>query len=390
MTRRWRRCTAGGVAVVAVSAVVTWYAWPRHHDPAADASTVEANRGAVTATVSATGTVQPATTRGLSFSLTGTVTAIAVKAGDLVTAGQVLARIDTADAAEAVTEAQADVDDAEDALDAAEEAAEEATEAAAEAAEAAATVAATPTAAPSASASSGPAAGGGGSGATPGGGSGTGGTAGGSGRSAGDAIFTAQQQLNNARLVLKQAQRKLAGTTITAPIAGRVLSVGGAVGSEVSPGGTGFIVLADVSGLQVRAQFSEADVGRLAVGQVTAVTVASREGETLAAKVSEVAATATTSNRLVTYQVRLAFDTLPDGLMTGQSATAAVTVAEVTDVVRVPPGALRPLADGGAEVTVVTGTTRSARRVEVGLRGDAYVEIRSGLSAGETVLAVGR
>src|SRR5262249_7808855 len=88
-----------------------------------------------------------------------------------------------------------------------------------------------------------------------------------------DNLLAAQQQLNNAKLTLTMAQAKLAGTVVSAPIAGRVLSVGGKVGQRESPGGTGFIVLGDISNLAVSAQFSEADVGRLAVGQVTAITL---------------------------------------------------------------------------------------------------------------------
>ena len=48
-------------------------------------------------------------------------------------------------------------------------------------------------------------------------------------------------------LSLTQANARLAGTVITAPVAGRVLSVGGTVGARVSPGGTGFVVLGDVT-----------------------------------------------------------------------------------------------------------------------------------------------
>ncbi len=60
-------------------------------------------------TVSAEGTVAAAQTDDLSFSSAGTVTAVNVKAGDTVKAGQVLATIDSAALQSAVTSAEADL-----------------------------------------------------------------------------------------------------------------------------------------------------------------------------------------------------------------------------------------------------------------------------------------
>ena len=77
-------------------------------------------RGALSNTVSAQGTVAAAQTDDLSFSSAGTVTAVNVKAGDTVTAGQVLATIDSASlqssvasAASTLAKAQATLSDDE-------------------------------------------------------------------------------------------------------------------------------------------------------------------------------------------------------------------------------------------------------------------------------------
>jgi hypothetical protein len=85
-----------------------------------------------------------------------------------------------------------------------------------------------------------------------------------------------------------------------------VLSVGGAVGSRASAGGTGFIVLGDLSTLGVSRQFTEADIGRLAVGQVAAVTLPGRDP--IPGKVSQIDPAGTITNRLVRYGVVIAFD----------------------------------------------------------------------------------
>src|SRR4051794_27990562 len=68
---------------------------------------VSATVGTVSQTVTATGTVQPASSYDLNFVNGGVLTAVKVKAGDKVTANQVLATIDPAKAEVALEAAQA-------------------------------------------------------------------------------------------------------------------------------------------------------------------------------------------------------------------------------------------------------------------------------------------
>jgi macrolide-specific efflux system membrane fusion protein len=198
-------------------------------------------------------------------------------------------------------------------------------------------------------------------------------------------LMMAQQQLNNAKLALLQAKAKLAGTTISAPIAGRVLSVGGKVGAKASPGGTGFVVLADVTSLTVKAQFSEADVGRLAVGQLSTITLPDRAKE-LPGKVSQIDPAGTVSGRLVKYAVMIAFDAVPADLLLGQSATVTVTTGSVDGVLYLESAAVTGVTNGTATVIVRVGGKDTARTVTIGLRGDQYTEIKAGLVEGDEVV----
>jgi RND family efflux transporter MFP subunit len=207
-------------------------------------------------------------------------------------------------------------------------------------------------------------------------------------QSSNDAVLSAQQQLNNASLALTQAQAKLAGTTITAPLAGRVLSVAGKVGSTASPGGTGFVVLGDISTLAVTAQFSEADVGRLAVGQVASITLPDRD-QPLPGKVSLIDPAGTVSNRLVRYGATIAFDQVPADLLLGQSATVTVTTASAADVLYVSSAAVSKVTNGSGTVTVRVNGHDETRTVKVGLRGDQYTEIDSGVAQGDILVLPG-
>ena len=142
--------------------------------------------------------------------------------------------------------------------------------------------------------------------------------------------MSAQQQLNNAKLGLSQAQQKLAGTVVTAPIAGRVLTVNGAVGSSETPGSTPFITVSAAT-----------------------ITLPDRGTQTYTGKVSQVSPVGTTTNQLVRYTVLVAFDQAPTDLLYGQSATVAVTTDAATDVLYVPSTAVGHV--DGDTVTVRSG-----------------------------------
>ena len=196
-------------------------------------------------------------------------------------------------------------------------------------------------------------------------------------------MLSAQQRVVSANTTLENAEDALEGATITAPIAGRILTVGGKVGSQVNSGST-FITLAGTSNMQIDAQFPEADADHLKVGQPAAVTLADQDGKTFKATVAEVDPTGTSDGTMVRYGVQLAFDTngQPANLLVGQSATVAVTTGSKADVLRVPTSAVHNVAGTGG--TVLKGGAQV--QVGIGLRGDQYTEITSGLNEGDEVV----
>ncbi|MFG1904766.1 efflux RND transporter periplasmic adaptor subunit [Micromonospora carbonacea] len=408
-TRRARRVVAGGVALLLIVAGGVWLLATNADPTPARPSTVAVDRGPVAVEVATSGTVAPATTRALGFSVVGTVQTISVWPGDVVRAGQRLAAVaddDAAAAAEAVDEAEDDLTEARDALARAREdtadgatgcptgagvrpvalrsATATVTAPTPGASASSATASPTPTATrstPAPTATGGRSARPSASGPTapaPGGTCAGGGAAG-----AADPILQAQRRVNQAEASLAEARETLAGTTITAPIAGTVLSVAGKVGSEVGRGST-FITLADTFAMQVEARFPEADAVALAVGQQATLTLPDRPDRTFAATVVQVDPVGVSDGSLVRYGVVLSFTEAPQDLLVGQSAAVTVETAAVADAVRVPSTAVHDVADRTGTVRV--GVEGTPRTVTVGLRGGRFTEVTSGLTAGELVL----
>ncbi|MEV4060816.1 efflux RND transporter periplasmic adaptor subunit [Nonomuraea dietziae] len=194
----------------------------------------------------------------------------------------------------------------------------------------------------------------------------------------------AESGLAKAQAAMEQAADAVRGSRIVAPASGTVLSVAGAKGDTVGTGA--FITLGDLDELQVQALFTESDVNSLHLGQQAAITLATRQGERYSGTVTHLAPTATTTGRLVRYAVTITFDDPPKDLLLGQTATVTVTTGEADDALYVPAQAVKTGKDGTATVTVRTGSGEKEQRVTTGVRGDQYVQVKEGLTAGDRVV----
>jgi HlyD family secretion protein len=192
-----------------------------------------------------------------------------------------------------------------------------------------------------------------------------------------------------ARAAVDNAQRAVDQTVLKAPIDATVTAVSGRVGDQASTAGsagaTGFITLDDLTGLQVKAGFSEADAAKVQVGQAAALTFDALTNVSLTGKVVAVDATQTLVQNVVTYSVYISLDSVPAGLKPGMTASADVVVDKRESVLLLPSSAVRGTGTT-AQVTVKTGTTEESRTVQIGLRGDQSVEIVSGLNVGDVVI----
>lgn len=161
-----------------------------------------------------------------------------------------------------------------------------------------------------------------------------------------------------------------------APIDGVVSEVPARVGSIPAPGDP-LVRVVDDSAYRVPLRISERQAGEVERGMRAEVS-----GVETAGSVDRVAIQASPMTRLVEVEVRFPGSAT---LRPGTLVNVRVLVAAVEDVVRVPVRAVR---DDGVWV-LADDETVEFREVEVGLRNEEMVEIRSGLQAGETVVTEG-
>jgi RND family efflux transporter MFP subunit len=375
--------------------------------------TQAAERGSVTQSSAATGTVAAAATYSLAFgteprlsdttSTTSstqdwTVDEVLVSVGDRVTAGQALATADTSDLEASITELEASLRSARLTLREAETTLEDAkANAQQDLVDATSAVAAARLSLKSARAQRNAA------------GDGT------ASLQARISLINARDQLRAARrqrdevnatlkgdfpqetISLAQAQAEvldmesqvadlsgeLEHAQLVAPVDGVVSDVNITAGLAAP---TSDDILVDSAVLQVVADVVESDVSSVSVGQPAIVTIDALD-TSVAGTVTSVAPTTTGgTSSVVTFPVTVTL-TDPDGtIRSGMSSDVEITFAEAADVVTVPAVALMGR-DGSYMIRVLASDgSVEMRPVTVGLVSETLAEIQSGLAEGESVV----
>jgi macrolide-specific efflux system membrane fusion protein len=329
------------VAVLALAGGGAWLVWGEPGTAeTADSATATAARTDVTSTVSADGTVAPTDSADVSFDTDGIIAEIPVEVGDEVRVGDVLALVSSSTAAARLKSAEASLEAAEDAEDAVDDA-EDVTKSDEE-------------------------------------------------REKDES--SARAQVEQAKLSLAEVRDSLSDLTLRAPVAGTVTAINSTVGSSTrgstdddSGNGDTFATIADMSSWVVDCAFSEADVAKVKEGDEVEITFGSVPNETFTGRVRKIDLSATTSENVTTYGVEVDVLNAPSELRDGASSSVTVTTASASDVLAVPTSAVTTDAQGESTVKLVKDGKSTSRTVQIGIKGDTYTEITSGLRAGDEV-----
>lgn len=218
-------------------------------------------------------------------------------------------------------------------------------------------------------------------------------------------------QISQATAELSSARLDLNRTVIVAPASGVIIN------KLVEPGTTVaasfqtpnlFEIAADTTKMQVEASVDEADIGQIAEGQNVTFTVDSYPDFEFRAKVRQVRKAPVETQNVVSYLVIIDVDNLDGKLLPGMTANVEIITGAKARVLRVPTNALRfrpkaadrgeadseepagPGRKGVPRQTLFLAGTDAYRpirkRVQIGLQGEEFTEIVSGIKAGDKVL----
>ena len=215
----------------------------------------------------------------------------------------------------------------------------------------------------------------------------------------------ARSRVDAARAALKFAEANLENTFIRAPFSGTVLRKEAEVGEVVAPSVGGgltrgaVVTMADLGTLEVEVDVNEAYIGRVQHGQAARITLDAYPDTAFRGSVRQVVPTA--DRQRATVQVKVSIldhdpRILPEmGARVDFIAASPDTAAAApgasgggTPTFRLPVAAVFETG-GGTVVWLIRGGRLESRSVEAGPASAGYREIRRGLTGGEMVLTGG-
>ncbi len=231
----------------------------------------------------------------------------------------------------------------------------------------------------------------------------------------GDEAAASQASVEQLQKQLDEVLVRQNDTTIVASMDGVVTKkyteegelITSAIGSFSS--GTPLYQISDLSVMLVKININEVDIQKVKAGTFTEVTVDSSRGTIFSGKVSKVApaasnATASSSSSsgsnssssqtVIRFPVEIQVDKADPRLKPGMSARCAIIVSRERNVVRVPKNCVTGEGATGTANVVASSDKPdkdnlaekiTPKAVTLGLRGDDFVEVKSGLKEGERV-----
>ncbi len=319
---------------------------------------VKVTTGTIKQTVAASGTLEPASQANLDFGVSGVVTAVDVKAGQVVSSGQVLATVGTTALQADVNSAEAQLQSAQARLASDESAGAETTQ-----------------------------------------------------------IDSDEASVTSAESALTSAQTDLADASLRSTISGTVASVSLTVGQQVTGSGSGGsgsssfggsganaasssaasassststastaqVVIISTDSFIVNTTVDDTEIGQIQQGDQATITPT---GATTLdfGTVASIGLIATESSDVATFPVVIDVTGDPTGLYAGATADISIIVKQLNDVVEVPTAAITYSTSGQATVTEVKNGEHVSEPVTVGQAASGETQITSGLAAGDSVV----
>jgi HlyD family secretion protein len=196
----------------------------------------------------------------------------------------------------------------------------------------------------------------------------------------------AQAQRDQATIAFRTAAMRLDYTRIISPLQGIVLSRDAEIGQRVQPESSVlFTIASELSTMELRAEVSESDIGKVVSGQEAAFSVDAFPDTVFKGEVRSVRMEPIIDQKSVSYGVIITVQNDDLLLRPNMTATIWIETAKRTNVLVIPAAAITDTI--GRKYVTVFDTMAIRKEVRTGLKGhDGLIEILSGLREGDNII----
>lgn len=196
-----------------------------------------------------------------------------------------------------------------------------------------------------------------------------------------------QAQVDKAQAQVRILENQIQEAVLRSPVAGQITAVKKRKGEVVQPLSQDVVValLPDVL-FEVRVDIYEEDVVKMNIGNDVSISLIAFPEKTFKGKVITIDPAEKLIDGVVYYEVKIAFEEVPEGVKPGMTADLVIKTAQKENVLVVSEEAIQTRDDRQFVEVFVDGNIQE-KDIEAGLKGsNDVVEIISGLKEGEKVI----
>ncbi len=210
-------------------------------------------------------------------------------------------------------------------------------------------------------------------------------------------VQNAVATVDKAKAELKQARLDLERSQIRSPVNGvviqRNIEQGQTVAAELQAP-TLFVIAQDLKDMQLELSVDEADIGNVAMGQAVTFSVDTFPNREFNGRVVQIRKYPVVKENVTTYVVIVSAPNPDLALLPGLTALATIVLKAKNEVLKVPSAALRFRPQGtlfsGPAVWVLKPSGPRKRQVTIGLSSPTFVEVEGDLREGDEVVISGK
>lgn len=197
-------------------------------------------------------------------------------------------------------------------------------------------------------------------------------------------VAAARSGIATAETAVDQARKSLSDTVILAPISGYVSERVADLGEFLTPNApnTKVATIVRTSTLRLKIDVPEASIGKVGIGQGISMQTSAYPDRNFAGTVVRILPNVNATARTLTVEAEVQNG---DGLLKpGQFATVRITQSKPENAVMIPASAIKTEGDLNKIYVVKDGVVRE-RIVQLGLLEDKLIQVKAGVTEGETV-----
>ncbi len=197
-------------------------------------------------------------------------------------------------------------------------------------------------------------------------------------------VSAARSGIATAEAQVDQARKSLSDTVILAPISGYVSERVADLGEFLTPNApnTKVATIVRTSTLRLKIDVPEASIGKVGIGQGISMQTSAYPDRNFAGTVVRILPNVNATARTLTVEAEVQNG---DGLLKpGQFATVRITQSKPENAVMIPASAIKTEGDLNKIYVVKDGVVRE-RIVQLGLLEDKLIQVKAGVTEGETV-----